>query len=292
MPHKLIALYQNGNYLVKLYSDGTKIKQTGADDFIAEFPDSIDLKITNYCDKNCPMCHEGSSTLGEHAQLDAEFLATLKRGTELAIGGGNPLSHPQLEQFLERMSAQGIICNLTVNEKHLLENKERISHLIRNKLIYGLGISMQSYNEQAVEFARCYSNTVLHLINGVFMDYDKIADKGLRILILGYKKFGRGNAYFSPEIEKQIAITKEKLPSLFGKFRLISFDNLALEQLGVKELIGTKEYDNMYMGDDGEGSMYIDLVAESFARSSTSTKRYPLETEITKMFKKIQLIRG
>ena len=124
------------------------------------------------------------------------------------------------------------------------------------------------------------------------MDYDKIADKGLRILILGYKKFGRGNAYFSPEIENQIAITKEKLPSLFGKFRLISFDNLALEQLGVKELIGTKEYDNMYMGDDGEGSMYIDLVAESFARSSTSTTRYPLETEITKMFKKIQLIRG
>ena len=292
MPHKLIALYQNGNYLVKLYSDGTKIKQTGADNFIAEFPDSIDLKITNYCDKNCPMCHEGSSTLGEHAQLDAEFLATLKRGTELAIGGGNPLSHPQLEQFLERMSSQGIICNLTVNEKHLLQNKERISHLIRNKLIYGLGISMQSYNEQAVSFAKCYPNAVIHLINGVFTDYDKIADKGLKILILGYKKFGRGNAYFSPEIEKQIAITKKKIPSLFGKFRLISFDNLALEQLEVKELIGTKEYENMYMGDDGEGSMYIDLVAESFARGSTSTTRYPLETEITKMFKKIQLIRG
>ena len=292
MPHKLIALYQNGNYLVKLYSDGTKIKQTGADDFIAEFPDSIDLKITNYCDQNCPMCHERSSTLGEHALLDAEFLSTLKRGTELAIGGGNPLSHPQLEQFLERMSSQGIICNLTVNEKHLLQNKERISHLIRNKLIYGLGISMQSYNEQVVSFAKCYPNAVIHLINGVFTDYDKIADKGLKILILGYKKFGRGNAYFSPEIEKQIAITKEKLPSLFGKFRLISFDNLALEQLEVKELIGAKEYENMYMGDDGEGSMYIDLVSQSFARGSTSTTRYPLETEITKMFKKIQLIRG
>ena len=35
---KLLAVYQNGNYTVKLYSDGTKIKSTHSDKFIAEFP--------------------------------------------------------------------------------------------------------------------------------------------------------------------------------------------------------------------------------------------------------------
>ena len=264
MAHSLIALYQNGNYVVKLYSDGTKIKTTLADSFCAEFPDSIDLKITDYCDQNCPMCHEKSSVNGKHAELDAPFLDTLKKGTELAIGGGNPLSHPKLVDFLERMKAQGVICNITVNANHVSSQKSLISRLIRDKLIYGLGISIQAYNEDAVMLAQSYPNAVLHLINGIFEDYDKISGKCLKLLILGYKTFGRGKEYFSPEIKERMEKTKSLLPSLIGKFKLISFDNLALEQLCVKELISPEQYEGMYMGDDGEGSMYIDLVNKQF----------------------------
>ena len=100
---KLLANYKNGNYIVKIYSDGTKIRYTSKDEFEALFPESIDIKITNYCDSNCSMCHERSDTLGKHARIDHKFLTTLKRGTELAIGGGNPLSHPQLFEFLSLM---------------------------------------------------------------------------------------------------------------------------------------------------------------------------------------------
>ena len=113
--NKLLTVYRNGNYTVKLYSDGTKVKTTKDDKFIADFPDSMDLKITDYCDMNCPMCHEKSSINGKHGNLNEEFLSTLKRGTELAIGGGNPLSHPDLIPFLTGMKEQGVICNLTVN---------------------------------------------------------------------------------------------------------------------------------------------------------------------------------
>ena len=44
---RVISYYKNGNYFVKLLCDGTKIKETSDDSFVAEFPDSIDLKITN-----------------------------------------------------------------------------------------------------------------------------------------------------------------------------------------------------------------------------------------------------
>ena len=44
---KLIACYQNGNYTVTLYDDGTKVKETEEEAFIPRFPDSIDLKITD-----------------------------------------------------------------------------------------------------------------------------------------------------------------------------------------------------------------------------------------------------
>ncbi len=287
---RIISYYKNGNYFVKLLCDGTKIKETSEDSFVAEFPDSIDLKITNYCDRGCPMCHEKSSPLGKHAELDAKFLSTLKRGTELAIGGGNPLSHPQLIPFLEKMKKRGIVCNLTINEEHLKSDKGLVLSLINNKLIYGLGISMQSYNEDAISFALSYPHAVLHLINGVFTDYDKIADKGLKILILGYKKFGRGEDYFNGEIARRMNDTKKALPTLISKFKVVSFDNLALEQLDIKSLLSPKEYEQFYMGDDGEGTMYIDLVKKEFAKSSTSTERYPILDEIIPMFKKIQII--
>ena len=100
---EILTNYKNGNYTVKLYSDGTKIKETEADSFIAEFPDSIDLKITNYCDLNCPMCHEKSNIDGKEGNLDSPFLESLPSGIELAIGGGNPLSHSALLPFLEKM---------------------------------------------------------------------------------------------------------------------------------------------------------------------------------------------
>lgn len=288
MPRELIAYYQNGNYVVKQYSDGTKIKQTTSDCFVSAFPDSIDLKITNYCDQNCPMCHEKSNENGEHADLSAPFLKTLKKGTELAIGGGNPLSHQELVPFLEKMKSQGVICNLTINENHLEAYNDLVLRLIRKKLIYGLGISIKAYNKQAVAFAMGYPNTVLHVINGIFTDYDKIANLNAKILILGYKMVGRGITYFNDEIRKQMNITKEILPSLFNKFRHVSFDNLALEQLDVKSILSKADFEQMYMGEDGESTMYIDLVNKEFAKSSTSPDRFLLMDEINPMFKHIQ----
>lgn len=287
---KLIALYQNGNYSVKLYSDGTKIKTTKDDKFIASFPDSMDLKITDYCDMNCPMCHEKSSVNGKHGNLNEDFLSTLKRGTELAIGGGNPLSHPDLIPFLAQMKKQGVICNLTVNETHLKKDRELIDKLISQNLIYGLGVSIKSYNEYAVSFAKAYKNTVLHVINGIFEDYDKISNQDLKILILGYKMFGKGEKYYNNEIESNKQHTKEILPSLLNKFDCVSFDNLALEQLDVKSIISPEEYESMFMGNDGEATMYIDLVNRQFAKSSTSVDRYPIEKDIITMFNTVKTL--
>ncbi len=284
---KLIAWYRNGNYTVRLFSDGTKIKSTKYDKFIAKFPDSMDLKITDYCDMNCPMCHEKSSVNGKAGNLNEEFLSTLKWGTELAIGGGNPLSHPDLIPFLERMKDRGVICNLTVNEAHLIKDRSLIDELISKKLIYGLGVSIKAYNQYAIDFAKAYKSTVLHVINGIFTDFDKISNQDLKILILGYKMFGKGEAYYNFEIENNKQHTKQILPDLLDKFDCISFDNLALSQLDVKSIISESDYESMYMGDDGEATMYIDLVNRQFAKSSTSVDRFPLENDIIPMFQKI-----
>ncbi len=288
---KLIRRYQNGNYTVFLYADGTKIRYSNDDEFKPSFPESIDLKITNQCDLLCPMCHEKSTIDGLHSSFNQQFLNTLKKGTELAIGGGNPLSHPNLIPFLKRMKEQGIIANLTLNQYHLIKNIELVKELINNKLIYGLGISITNilYINEIISFANIYQNTVIHIIAGVtpYTIIESLFNKNIKLLILGYKKIGRGKAYYSEDIDKNIKILEKNIIDIKTNFKLIAFDNLAIKQLNLQEKI--KDFDTLYMGDDGEFTMYIDLVKNEYAASSTSNKRYILEDDIEKMFTNLKI---
>lgn len=289
MQNKLISSYKNGNYEVLLYEDGTKIKQTEFDDFCADFPDSMDLKITDYCDRNCPMCHERSSQNGKHGNLAEPFLDTLMAGTELAIGGGNPLSHPDVVSFLQRMKDRKIVCNMTVNEEHLLQNEDKLQSLIDNRLVWGVGISLTRIDEKTIAFASKNKNVVFHLINGLDYKLEKLYDKGFKILILGYKKFGRGKEYFSQSIAKRMLKFRSELLSVMDRFAVVSFDNLALKQLCVKRQIGNNSFKQGFMGNDGECTMYVDLVKRQFALSSTSTTRYNLLDDVKEMFNVIKV---
>lgn len=291
-PSNLLYKYQNGNYIVTIYNDGTKIRFTNDDEFYPEFPESIDLKITNYCDLLCPMCHENSNKEGVHANLNHPFLNTLKKGTELAIGGGNPLAHPYLNSFLEKMKNQGIISIITINQFHLNIYQRKLEELINKNLIYGIGISVtkDAFIEDIINLNKKYNNIVIHIIAGVtpYSVIEKLFDKNIKLLILGYKKIGRGKSFYSEEIENNINKIENNILNLSKHFKLISFDNLAIKQLKMEQKI--KNFKNLYMGDDGEFTMYIDLVKNNYSISSTSNIRYDMEDTIEKMFKKIRSI--
>ncbi len=287
---KLLSIYNNGNYQVKLYEDGTKVKLTRADDFDADFPDSIDIKITDYCDMLCPMCHEKSTPSGSHAELDAPFFATLRRGTELAIGGGNPLSHPRLVELLQWLKSRGIIANVTLHETHLLQNIELVEKLIEDKLIYGLGVSLSQRDPRTFCFQAAHNNVLFHLIIGMvsLAELRELYDKQVKVLLLGYKQVGRGIDYYSDTISRNIQELKEHFQEYRHAFQVLSFDNLALSQLDVRSAISPEEWDSIYMGEDGESTMYIDLVRQEYAVSSISYTRYPLLDSIDEMFSTVK----
>jgi MoaA/NifB/PqqE/SkfB family radical SAM enzyme len=284
--------YKNGNYRVEIYDDGTKIRYSKSNNLLPEFPESIDIKITNKCNLGCSFCHENSVPEGNQGDLYVPFLRTLKPGTELAIGGGNPLEHPGLEEFLTRMGEQGVICNMTVNQTHFKQNYDYIIKLLSNKLIKGLGVSLNNSSDTDFLSKLNYPNIVLHTINGILTENDikNISEKNIKVLVLGYKIFGRGVKHFSPKVEANMKYLYENIRSFDGKFRVMSFDNLAIRQLDMQRFFITKKWKEIYMGDDGEFTMYIDLVKKQFAYSSTAdvSKRYPLEKNIKTMFRKVR----
>lgn len=283
----MLGEYKNGNYKIEIFDDGTKIRETNDDNFISEFPECMDIKITNYCDMSCPYCHENSTTNGIHGNiLQAEFINSLHSFTELAIGGGNPLSHPNLIEFLKILKDKNIIANITVNQKHFLDNQPMLQHLVEEKLIYGLGVSFIKLTDELIMCLNMFPNVVLHIINGIvnINDLQKLYDQDFKILILGYKQLRRGNDYYSELVEKNKSIIYKELPNIIKRFQVVSFDNLAIEQLNVKRLMSKKQWNEFYMGDDGQFTMYIDLVKEEFAKSSTSNVRYKIKNNIIDMF--------
>lgn len=299
--------YQNGNYFVSINLDnGTKIRETinpDATEFVADFPESADVKITNRCtnplgytnltDKeikcgkgNCNFCHEGSGPCGKHSDaLHSHVWDTFHPYTELALGGGNVLEYPDLIPLLERFKSLHLIPNITVHQTHFMENLPLLHKLVDKKLIYGLGISMNDVNKEGfIEAVKEFPNAVLHVINGIvgIEQLKKLANNNLKILILGYKDVRRGKILRSipmmrVENEKKQKELYDALPEIIAKkwFDVVSFDNLAIKQLNPKgRFVSNEDWETIYMGDDGlEGeqtsaSMYIDLVENEFARNS------------------------
>ena len=292
--NKLLAKYKNGDVTVKLYEDGTKIRHSKLENPKVNFPESMDIKITDYCEMNCPYCHEKSNVEGKHGDLNMEFIDTLPSGIELAIGGGDPLSHPKLSEFLNKLRNKNIFPNITINQHHLITKWDKVKFLNDNGLVFGIGISITNPTDEVLDKVKQLKNPVLHVINGIVTkeQFEKMYDKGLKLLILGYKSYtGRGEEYYkehSEEINYKF-INKELLEELKKHFDVISFDNLALTQIPVREAVGEKIWDQSFMGEDGNHTMYIDLVKDEFARTSTSKERFKIKDNIIDMFEIVRV---
>lgn len=294
---ELLYKYKNGNYNVYLFDDGTKIRQTNDDTWKPTFAENIDIKLTDKCDGLCEYCYEGSSINGKHGDiLNLKFWDTLHKGQEVAING-NDLSHPDLITLLERLQKQGIIVNMTLNQIHFLKHVDKVKELINNKLIYGLGVSLVYPSDLLLNTLKdsIFKNVVVHTINGILTPKQvyKLKDKDIKLLILGYKHLERGEDYFNKEkdlIERNQKWLEDNILELFNHFKVVSFDNLALEQLYIKDKLDKETWEENYMGDDGSSTFYIDCVNKQFAKSSIQplNKRYNLLDNVDDMFKIIQ----
>ena len=288
---KILKQYKNGNVDITIDDNGTRVYENEERIFDFEFPMSMDCKITNQCPMGCPMCHEMSTPDGENGNiLDIEFINGLHEGTEIAIGGGAVTSHPDLIPFLEKLKSKGIIPSITVHQKEYLKNEDLIDYLVENKLIYGLGISFAEFDDEFWSKALKNPNVVVHLIAGLHGGdvFKYFTEKNAKILILGYKDFGRGHDFKKKAntiINIQIRWLKNNIKELMSKYDVISFDNLALSQLEIKKVLTDEQWKVFYQGDDGTSTMYVDLVKQEFAATSTSVQRYPLLSNIEDMFK-------
>lgn len=288
--------YKNGNYTVMIYGDGTKVRMTNDYDFIPAFSENCDVKITDKCGMGCSFCYEGCTKEGKHADLlkYTKLIDSLHPYTEMALNG-NDLDIPNFVEFLELLKEKKVFANITVHQQQFMKNFDYIKSLQEKGLIHGIGVSLSnSSNEEFIQKLTQVKNTVIHTINGLFTetDYNNLKDKGLKVLFLGYKHLRRGDTYYSEHsntIENNIKWLSGQIMDITTHFKVVSFDNLSLNQLDIKSKLDPKKWEEFYMGDDGGFTFYIDLVAGTFSKNSLSQVRYPIEDKtIDEMFRIIQ----
>ena len=293
MTKEMLAHYKNGNYDVILLEDGTKIRHNNLDNLTPSFAESIDCTITTKCDGGCEYCYLECNNNGVHADLSQPFFDTLHRGQELALNG-NDLTHPELVEFLTRMKEKGVICNLTVNQKHFLRYPNHLKALVDADLIHGVGISLtDSSDERLYKELKRFPNAVIHTIDGLLTkeDIDNMSDKDIKMLILGYKIIGRGVDYWRDhmlDIRRNIKYLGDNIDEIAKHFAVVSFDNLSLQHLDMKSKLSEKEWDALYMGDEGQYTFFIDAVNKKFAVSSLTEEKYDLMDSVDDMFRKVR----
>ena len=295
MTKKLLNEYKNGNAIVKIYEDGTRIIETEADKFDYEKPLNIDVNVSNRCLMGCQFCYNGSHPWGDNAPLrNFMFLDSMAPGSEVSLSTGTLSECPDFEQILKMCAKRGVIANATFHENEFLNNFEQIKKWQEDKLLYGIGISYNHADNRLPDCVKEIKNVVFHVINGIFTSTDanwlleNISNP--KVLILGYKMRNRGLLYqanFSDEIKEKQRWLYDNLADLMKKFYVISFDNSALAQLDVKRLLTDEQWETFYQGSDNNGesgSMYIDAVKGKFARNSISDIQYDLTDDVKYMF--------
>lgn len=323
--------YQNGPVSVEIYSDGTKIREWDDEKYgkvpVLEFAESNDIKVTNMCDRGCFMCHECSTPDGKHGDLK-RFMQILDKsnlpaGIEFAVGGGNPLEHPDIDEFLHYCKGKGFIVNMTINHAHAIGMMktnnlktptgatcmmEYLKYALKEGLIKGLGVSITNIEQFIMSGTWKWSeNVVAHLIEGICDDPLNIIQKcehqhdfvnrnfKPKILILGWKDFGRFHNNKDSKVNEKSKRWKYYILTFIEHINkiggVVAFDNLAVEHFDLLNRLPKNVIDTQYMGEDGTSTFYLDLVEWKFGKQSTTPKEERVGIEDKSMRDMFKIVR-
>lgn len=282
---------ENDDFVLQNVYNGDKIRisfNSNQKTTKSSFPELVDLKITDYCNYGCVFCYQSSTKEGKHASL-VNIEKTIKMlsnsGTmEIAIGGGEPTSHPNLLQILQTIKNHNMMACFTTKNFNMHESADfedilkttnsiafscnSIAEIEKVQLIKEAMLVVDTYPRPVV-----YIQMIPELMSDV--NFDKalqyVSDKMFKtpVTLLGYKDFGFGESYkpknkfANSEWIKTIKKYSNKNGIKFG------IDSVLVSKWK-QELINNNVDPLALVGEEGKFSCYLDAVNMTIHKSSFS----------------------
>lgn len=191
-------------------------RNPGANPYMAPWPELADISVSNYCTNGCPYCYRSSDASGRMMSLeDYRFLLdqltskTYGSIFQVALGGGEPLLHPDFNAMLQLTREEyGIIPNYTTCGKYF--DKTNIAATAaycgavaiswdpyRNGLslpdLASLGSHLQSEGIRSNVHYVVSEKTLRHATAVLWGEYDEYLKPFNAVIFLTYKPLGRAD---------------------------------------------------------------------------------------------------
>ena len=203
-------------------------------------PTIIDFQITGRCLQECPHCYAASSPTAGHVPYE-QIIPILDQMRDLgvfqlALGGGEPLLHPDIIRILHACQSRGMVCNLTTSGHGL-----GLRQLIALKRYCGaVGLSLEAVGPRYAltrksgfaafeQTLRLLLKTGIRTVLQVTLSNENLADVGsivdfcltvpalYGVIFLAYKPAGRGASFRSPLSSAPSASLGEALSEAFAR---------------------------------------------------------------------------
>jgi len=239
-------------------------------------PELIDIKITDKCDHNCPYCYQSSNKNGHHCSKEAmkyiiDACVTMKV-FEVALGGGDPIIHPDIIDIIKEFKTNKIIANLSTKSTTWLSNDSFRNAIFDNCGTIAFSVSTLKETQNIITELKKYRLTdyqwgsrrraSFHYVMGGsdISELNNILklcyDEEMSIVLLGYKNNGRGKLFAPYDYSTWIKIVNKLRDS--AQCPTIAIDTKLAEDYKSQLKLLTSCL--LVHPEDGKFSMYIDAV--------------------------------
>lgn len=253
-----------------------------------ENPLLADVKITDYCEFNCPYCYQDSTPRGKHASLtNISFALGALHALgvmEVALGGGEPTEHPAFVKILQYCRGQNLVANFTTRSTKWLKDRAQLKEILSYTGGFAFSVDtaaqaktlLKQYSAActAAEIPNATRKVSIQCVVGavplpeikkIISVVDQYGD--VRLTLLGYKNTGRGTSLVPFPTENLFKMLKKEVT----QWCPVGIDTTLAKQFK-NEIVQAAIPEILYQTEEGKVSMYWDLVAEYIAPSSYCAK--------------------
>jgi organic radical activating enzyme len=237
-------------------------------------PELIDLKITNKCTTECKYCYQNSHSDGKHSNLFKinQVLKVLHelKVFEIAIGGGEPMLHPNIFQIADKCRELNITPSLSTRAYDIFKYPQIRTYLRTKFGRVGVSIDSRDQWKEISEYVGKVRPT-LHYVPFDLQELEKVLSIKRDILLLHPKNMGRGEKFYRE-------YNYEEVWNLISN-RNMRFYSLAVDTMFAKRLEPYWDIaPELYFTEDGIHSKYVNMVELEVGFSSYTTERFSFAT--------------